>query len=65
MSVFMVVGKTDKETEVHRFSVALKSSEGHSLKLSVSEMEFREYEVGDVVEVGWSRLRRKPLEVPG
>ena len=60
MPVFSVVRKTHKEEpgEVHRYTVVLRSPEGHSLRLVVDELVYGSFSTGDSVSVSWSPTGR-------
>ena len=65
MPVFSVVRKTHKEEpgDVHKYSVNLRSPEGHTMKLVVDEAGFESFLTGDTISVAWSPYQRKLEEV--
>ena len=65
MPVFSVVRKTHREEpgDVHRYTVNLKSPEGHSMRLVVDEAMYGSYMTGDTVSVSWSPYQRRLQEV--
>ena len=60
MALFKVKKKThdEKEADIHVYKVSLKSPDGHSLTLKVSESEFEDFTIGDGVDVRWGQFQR-------
>lgn len=60
MVLFNVKRKThdEKEDEIHVYKVYLKSPDGHTLTLKVSESEFEDYQTGDQIDIKWEKFQR-------
>ena len=61
MVLFKVSSKrhTEKAGDVHAYKVELKCKEGHKLTLDVNQADFKDWQIGDSIDVKWSPYQQE------